>query len=178
MGKCKLCVRISVRENRLKRAEQYAEYERSRSHLPHRVEARKKYQEDHKEQIAEYQKSWAEDNGERMAIHKRNHYDLNPEKVIARSKKWAEQNPEKVKAAKAGNRRKRRAAKHLSQGSFTAEEFEELCGRYGDKCLRCGSTEAALEADHVVPLTKGGSDDISNIQPLCGPCNRSNTESA
>ncbi len=173
MGKCKLCVRMGVRENRRKRAEQYVEYERSRSNVPHRVEARKKYQEEHKGKIAEYKRSWAEDNGERMAVHKRNHYDLNREKVVARSKKWAEDNPEKVKAAKADNRRKRRAAKHGSQGSFTAEEFEDLCGRYGDKCLRCGSTEVVLEADHVVPLTKGGSDDIGNIQPLCGPCNRS-----
>ncbi len=29
-----------------------------------------------------------------------------------------------------------------------------------------------MEADHVVPLTKGGTDDIGNIQPLCGACNR------
>lgn len=37
----------------------------------------------------------------------------------------------------------------------------------------CGVTGVALEADHVVPLTRGGSNDISNIQPLCGTCNRS-----
>jgi 5-methylcytosine-specific restriction endonuclease McrA len=29
-----------------------------------------------------------------------------------------------------------------------------------------------LEADHVVPLTRRGTDDIGNIQPLCGACNR------
>jgi 5-methylcytosine-specific restriction endonuclease McrA len=29
-----------------------------------------------------------------------------------------------------------------------------------------------LEADHVVPLIRRGTDDIGNIQPLCGACNR------
>lgn len=95
------------------------------------------------------------------------------DKILARSTEWAENNVEKVKQFKANNRRKRRAAKHASCGSFTAKEFEELCESYGNKCLRCGSTGVVLEADHVVPLTRGGSDDISNIQPLCGACNRS-----
>ena len=172
MGKCKLCVKLSVRENRHKRLEQYVQYERSRAGPPHRIEARQKYQEEHKERISEYKKSWAANNSQRVAGSKRDYYERNREEVISRSKKWAEENAEKVKIAKASNRRRRRAAKNASKSHFTVEEFDALCSVYGYACLCCGVTERILEADHVVPLTKGGSDDISNIQPLCGECNR------
>jgi 5-methylcytosine-specific restriction endonuclease McrA len=172
MGKCKLCVASRVRENRRQRLEQYAEYERSRASLPHRVEARRNYQEEHKQPISEYKKSWTANNSQRVASLKRDYYERNRQEVISRSKKWAVENAEKVKAAKANNRRKRRAAKTASGGHFTVEEFDALCSEYGYACLCCGATDRVLEADHVVPLTKGGSDDISNIQPLCGECNR------
>ncbi len=172
-GKCKSCVKSSVRENRNDRKQQYVEYERSRANLLHRIEARRKYQEEHKEQIAEYKKAWTRANGPRTASHKRAYYEQNREEVIACSKEWAENNLGKVKRFKADNSRKRRAAKHTSRGNFTAKEFEELCGRYGNRCLNCGALGVMLEADHVVPLTRGGSDDIDNIQPLCGVCNRS-----
>jgi 5-methylcytosine-specific restriction endonuclease McrA len=172
MGKCKLCVKSGVRENRRNRKQQYAEYERSRANLPHRIEARRKYQEEHKEQISEYKKAWTKANSARMAAAKRAYYEQNREQVIARSTQWAEDNLEKVRQFKANNRRRRRAAKHAGRGSFTAKEFMDLCERYGNKCLSCGVTGVVLEADHVVPLARGGSDDISNIQPLCGACNR------
>jgi len=154
------------------RLERYAQYERSRANLPHRVKARKKYQQEHKEQISEYKQRWTASNGERVAGSKRAYYERNREEIIFRSKKWADGNAEKVKIAKANNRRKRRASKNASSGQFTVEEFDALCSVYGYACLSCGATDRVLEADHVVPLTKGGSDEISNIQPLCGECNR------
>jgi len=40
---CKQCRCAKVRANRLLKVDQYAEYERSRASLPHRVEARKAY---------------------------------------------------------------------------------------------------------------------------------------
>jgi 5-methylcytosine-specific restriction endonuclease McrA len=172
LNKCKVCFCALVRENRRERLEQYAQYEKARAILLHRVEARRKYQEEHKVEISEYKKSWAADNEEKVAASKLAYYERTREDIIARSKKWAESNPEKVRQAKTNNLRKRRAARHASHGNFTVREFKELCESYGNKCLACSETKAVLEADHVVPLTKGGSDNISNIQPLCGSCNR------
>jgi 5-methylcytosine-specific restriction endonuclease McrA len=166
-----VCVSARVRENRGERLEQYAQYEKARANLPHRVEARRKYQEEHNEEISEYKKEWAADNEEIVAASKLDYYEREREEIIVRSKKWAEDNPEKVRRAKTNNLRKRRAAKHASRGNFTVQEFKELCESYGSICLACGDTEAVLEAEHVVPLTRGGSDSISNIQPLCGSCN-------
>ena len=170
--KCKACVRARAQKYRREHLEQYAEYDKARANLPHRVEARRKYQEEHKKEISEYKKRWASENEESVSASKRKHYELHRDEIIARSKKWGEDNPEKVRQAQANNGRKRRAAKHACSGSFTAREFEALGESYGNKCLACGDTEAALEADHVVPLTRGGSNDIGNIQPLCGSCNR------
>ncbi len=64
-----------------------------------------------------------------------------------------------------------RARKLNAEGDFTVEEFEALCEKYGNVCLRCGDGEALLMPDHVVPLSLGGSDLTENIQPLCGNCN-------
>lgn len=39
-------------------------------------------------------------------------------------------------------------------------------------CARCGSTDD-LTVDHVVPVSRGGSDDIDNLRALCLRCNSS-----
>jgi len=148
---CKSCVRARTRDYRLSHREQYARYDKARANLPHRVEARRKYQAAHKEQISEYKKEWSEDNSDRVAAYKREYYERNREEVIARSEEWGENNAEKVEQFKVNNSRKRRAAKYASRGNFTAKEFFKLCERYGNKCLCCGDAEALLEADHVVP---------------------------
>ena len=43
------------------------------------------------------------------------------------------------------------------------------------RCALCGvrQGEERLEVDHIIPRSKGGSNDFENLQALCGPCNRS-----
>ncbi|HAX74597.1 MAG TPA: HNH endonuclease [Cyanobacteria bacterium UBA11372] len=42
------------------------------------------------------------------------------------------------------------------------------------QCKSCGKTqqETELNVDHIIPLARGGSNDISNLQTLCYLCNQ------
>jgi len=65
----------------------------------------------------------------------------------------------------------RRRARLLAQGgSYTHDEWILLCKMCGNICLRCRERKN-LTVDHVVPILLGGTNDISNLQPLCGSCN-------
>lgn len=69
---------------------------------------------------------------------------------------------------------KRRQQIKENGGSHTEKEWLELKEKYGNRCLRCGKKETArspLTADHIIPVSLGGTSDISNIQILCGKCN-------
>ena len=115
---------------------------------------------------------------------------LNPEKAAywrkinaeydkLRKKKWAENNPDKVRAK--SNRR--RAAKLNAVSEFYT--VEQVIKIYGSCCHICNSAidldaprttqkknwEKGLQLDHVIPLSRGGSDTLDNIRPSHAICN-------
>lgn len=55
-------------------------------------------------------------------------------------------------------------------GSHTLGEWEDLKAKYNHICPRC-HLQKELTKDHIIPISKGGSDNIENIQPLCRGCN-------
>ena len=38
-------------------------------------------------------------------------------------------------------------------------------------CQACGETARPMHIDHIIPLAKGGSNEIENLQCLCDRCN-------
>src|SRR5215212_5809203 len=61
--KCKVCVRARAQKYRREHLEQYAQYAKARANLPHRIEARRKWQEEQKQEIAEYKRRWGAEKG-------------------------------------------------------------------------------------------------------------------
>lgn len=90
----------------------------------------------------------------------------NPEKIKAYFKEWKHNHKESIKAYN----QNRRAYELNAEGSFTPKEWEAKKLEHGNVCANCG-TSGKLTVDHIIPLSRGGSNWIDNIQPLCLSCN-------
>lgn len=68
---------------------------------------------------------------------------------------------------------KRNRSKRANGGSHTLGEWCTLKAQYNFTCPCCKKSEpeVKLTEDHIIPVSKGGSDNIENIQPLCLRCN-------
>jgi 5-methylcytosine-specific restriction endonuclease McrA len=63
-------------------------------------------------------------------------------------------------------------ARPASRKHLSASKRKRILLRDKGRCVKCGSKKN-LEIDHVVPLARGGSNRLENLQLLCQECNRS-----
>ena len=71
---------------------------------------------------------------------------------------------------------KMRQSREYQRSLMTDKKRYEILKRDEFKCAFCGRTPAAdgvaLEVDHIIPVSKGGLSEDSNLQTLCKDCNR------
>jgi 5-methylcytosine-specific restriction endonuclease McrA len=129
---------------------------------------RAKWNQNNPEKVREFKERWRRKYPEKYREEKARWRRKRPEVKRKNDRDYRERYPEK----KVAKDHRRRTAKTKAGGSYTVGEWKALCEQYDSRCLCCGKKKA-LEFDHVIPVSKGGSSDISNGQPLCRSCNAS-----
>jgi 5-methylcytosine-specific restriction endonuclease McrA len=151
------------------------------THRKEKVAYNRKWRAEHPEENRDYFRKYNAEHPEKRRAIGRKYYTSHREKILADDRRYYIDNPETLKERHKKYREThpeqdqkdnsiRRARKAGTDGHYTAKEWLDLCKKTGNRCVRCGST-GKLTADHVIPLVKGGSNHIENIQPLCGHCN-------
>lgn len=194
-GCCDLCYRDIERRCREQNREAYrAKWKRAsakaRAIDPSRVEKNnRKWQRNNPEKVAARKKRYRTSNASKVRLSEKRYRDANPEKIqkknksyktqhaerlapIARerTKQWAKDNPEAVRR----NINARRAREYNALGSHTVDQLHALLHSQDYLCIGCYADlreKSARSLDHIVALSRGGSQWIENIQYLCKPCN-------
>lgn len=145
----------------------------------------KKWAQEHPEAVRRYNHRWRdthlEYDRERNRIYRLNNLEQEREK----DRLYIQNNPEKVRR-KGQRRRKnkpeqsrlycanRRALKLKAVGTHSVSDLKKQYQRQKGKCFYCNDPlNHVYHEDHVVPLTRGGSNDMANIVLACPGCNQS-----
>ena len=151
------------------------EYVRAWRHLHYiknatRIKARVRiYSEEHREERRAYGRLWREENKDSLRAYARQRYLSNKSLYNQKNRLWRQNNPDKVRAIK----HRRRARLAGNGGSHTAEEIGALRIQQHNRCAYCQRWTQQLQTEHIVPIKRGGTDDISNICLACPTCNSS-----
>ena len=140
------------------------------------------WREHNQDRLHEYYRQRYRDNAEEMKAQYKQWRAENKDKLRQRFREWSKANPEKVRLY--GH--ERRAILRGSGGKIAPEEIAELWSNQNGRCVYfsvCGNVlvengRNAMQRDHIHPLrpkdrtVAPGRNEISNIQLLCGSCNR------
>ncbi len=194
--KCKVCGGIiidnTLNQNKIFcslecRKEYYKGYSATwlKKHKNKRKEYNKKYFQLHKRELVKkresYHREWVKRNPERIRQHSLKARIKFHKKRLEDAKQWRKRNKlhvqEYSKAWRITNygyvlylNGQYRARKRNAEGIFSFGEWNELKRKYNYCCANCG-VEKLLTVDHIIPLSKNGTNWIENIQPLCKSCN-------
>ena len=131
-------------------------------------EEKRLYYEQNFDRIHARNRAWRQANQEAYRKAVTDWHKAHPDRIKEIHRDWVIRNPERV----AANDRAQRARRLKAEGRHTAEEVLALLEKQRGKCVYCSvSIRSKYHADHIVPLARGGTNWITNIQLTCPKCN-------
>ncbi len=169
-GGCVECALIWQQENKIpEKARKSKRYEENREEI--RSQQRQYYIEN-KESIVRKVMAYRAENPEKVVVWMATRYVKHKDRICSINKQWRNNNP----IARRAQCQKRRAISEGADGSFNAAEINDLFSKQRGMCAICRKKlklkgAEKFHIDHIQPISKGGSNWISNIQLACPSCN-------
>lgn len=148
--------------------------------------ATKAWMDANPEKVRAAYERWLIANGEKYRAHKSDYYQANRTKRLVASRAWYAANKESravtIKAWRVANPMSLRAtknnyrAKQAVGGKHTADDILFLMNTQSTRCANSWcrkSLKKGYHVDHVMPISRGGSNERRNLALLCAHCNLS-----
>ena len=163
-GNCIACATVTVAAYAKAHPEKVlARVKRYQAAYPERPLA---YRRVNKAKIAVTNRAWKQANPEMVRANVRKWFAANPGVV----QRWRKANPEAYRAQV----QTRKALMANAEGRHTADDLKALLKQQNSRCGYCRkSIKTTWTVDHIQPLSRGGTNWITNIQLLCLSCNTS-----
>lgn len=188
-AECKACFleRRKVKRNAdlaSAQARQRARHQ-ARKDDPAYIQQRRGHRAKHRDETlvkkAEYRAARRDD----LSAKQRERYRKNPDRTKQYCRQWRAANRERKNASERARRLKNwertsqltritkaKRRDRIAGARYQLRDWQAMCDWFGDACLCCHSS-APITVDHVIPLARGGTNTIENLQPLCDKCNKS-----
>lgn len=168
-GECRECAKDKARR-RYQVTADAVKGQKKRSYAsdpePFKVKGNARYRVRRAEVLAQHKTPEAQARRRASAVRR---YWANPEAKRLEGRLWRANNRE---ASRIHSRRSR-VKRHAAPGKHTAEDVRRQYAQQQGRCHWCASPLGGeYEVDHIIPLSRGGTDNPNNICCACEPCNR------
>lgn len=197
-SKCRSCERLAAKDyyydnrddvleqkrlDRIARPEVYAERDLLRYLIdPEKEKARwKRYRDDHPEERRATMKRWRDNNPLKIKAYSKTYYieHRESEKAQARIEYRRKRQYYLLLGCKASI--KRRAVLQNTEGEFHPADIEQIFIEQQGHCMYCGCEltrhiPRSVHIDHIIPISRGGSNWPNNLALACQSCNLSKAD--
>ncbi len=148
-------------------------------HRVTRLAQQKRWHARNKEKANERSRAWKAKNKEHSNSYnhtaKRKAWLVaNRQRISEWNRQWKLDHPDQVLRNRRVHKHRRRSRERNATGTFNANDLTRLFSAQSGCCVYCkDNLGRKYHVDHIVPLSKGGSNDPANLQLLCASCNLS-----